>query len=152
MKDEQPIWEFYGFESKQEGCPVQRWFNNLDTDAQLEVINCVSYLRTLPSGRWVRPDFDPLDGEGGISEVRPRDVRTNQGNTTYRIYGFRGHPARYAYTFLHGTDKDVKNDVAGKGIAKGRLYQLFYQDGMVHKFDFEGEPVEETEREQGNQE
>ena len=137
MNGREPIWEFYGFKSKQEGLVVQEWFNRLEPDAQDEIINLVTHLRTRPSGQWIRPDFDPLDGEGGISELRPRDIRTLTGNTVYRIYGFREYPTKYCYTFLNGTDKDVSNDIKGKAIAKGRLSQLLLdQGGDVHKFDF----------------
>lgn len=148
MKDEQTIWEFYGFESPQEGKVVQNWFNGLDLFAQMEIINLVATIRVRPGGKWLWPDFDPLEGEGGISELRPRDVRTDTGNKTYRIYGFRGYPDKHSYTFLHGKDKDVKNDVEGKGIAKGRFHQLLSGNGKIHKFDFEAEPVEQTEEEQ----
>jgi hypothetical protein len=152
MRGKNLPWEFYGFKSKQEGFVVQKWFNEIEPSAQDEIINLITYLRTRPSGQWIRPDFDPLDGEGGISELRPRDIRAATGNTAYRIYGFRGHPTKYCYTFLHGTDKDVSNDIEGKAIAKGRLSQLLCgEGGDVHKFDFTSGLVEETETEQGSE-
>jgi hypothetical protein len=147
MSSRQPLWSFYGFKSEQEGAVVQEWFNKIHWSAQDEIINLVTHLRTRPSGMWVRPDFDPLEGEGGISELRPRDTRTLAGNIVYRIYGFRGYPTNYCYTFLHGTDKDVSNDIQGKAIAKKRLAQLLLgEGGSVHEFDFTGESLEEAEK------
>jgi hypothetical protein len=95
MKDGQSTWDFYGFTSRQEGSVVQKWFNGLDLGAQLEIINLVSHLRNRPGGQWARPDFDPLDGEGGISELRPMGIRTSDGNATYRIYGYREYPHKH---------------------------------------------------------
>jgi hypothetical protein len=146
------IWEFYGFKSEHEGTVVQDWFNGLDMDAQDEIVNLVQHLSVVPGGQWTRPDYDPLEGEGGISELRPRDVRTLAGNAVYRIYGYRGCPNKRCYTFLHGTDKDVKNDVEGKAIAKGRLNQLLCgTGGEVHEFDFTAQSLEEIEKEQGGE-
>ena len=133
---EKNIWEFYGFQSEEEGPVVQAWYDELDIDAQLEIINLAAYLRVRPGGLWLRPDFDPLDGEGGISELRPKNVRTEEGDACYRIYGIRECPDKHSYTFLHGTDKDVNNDVEGKGIAKRRLYELLRREGSVHRFNF----------------
>ncbi|MGO9323157.1 MAG: hypothetical protein ACLP07_01235 [Terracidiphilus sp.] len=148
MKGREPIWDFYGFKSTQEGAVVQEWFNRLDPAAQEEIINLITHLRSRPGGQWVRPDFDPLEGEGGISELRPRDIRTMTGNKVYRIYGFRGCPTGHCYTFLHGTDKEVSNDIEGKAIAKRRLREiLLSQGGDVHKFDFSAESLEEVEKE-----
>src|SRR5438105_3960907 len=108
------VWEFFGFESVNEGCPVQRWYDGLGIDAQDEITNLVEHLRVMPGGPKERRDFDPLEGAGGVSELRPIDVRTARGNYTYRIYGRLGYPTKHSYTFLHGTDKDMKNDEAGK--------------------------------------
>jgi len=138
MKHEQPIWKWFGFESRQEGCVAQDWFNGLDIDAQLEILNMIGHLRVLPGGKWSRPDYDPLLGEGGISELRPKDVRTAEGNKTYRIYGVREYPDKHSYTFLHGTDKEQKNDRDGKDIARRRLRQLLENRGSIQEFDFEG--------------
>jgi len=131
--------EFYGVESEREGCPVQQWYDNtVNMDGQDEIFNLASHLSALPSGLWRRPDFDPLEGEGGISEVRPKDIRSIDGNFTYRIYGVLGHPDKWSYTFLHGTDKDVKNDRIGKEIAKRRLRELEERRATVHRFNFQG--------------
>jgi hypothetical protein len=140
--------EFYGIEVYGEGRIVQDWFDGLDLDAQLEILNMALHLEKLSMGRWRRPDYDPLDGEGGISELRPRDVRGEDGNITYRIYGLRGHPSKTSYIFLHGTDKDVKNDIEGKGQAKRRLGQLLRQEARAHKFDFTPKVASDTEEEQ----
>lgn len=138
MIHDRHIWAFYGFQSEAEGPVVQLWYDGLDFDAQLEIVNLVAHLRVRPGGLWVRPDFDPLDGEGGISELRPNNVRTDQGDACYRIYGIREHPDKHSYTFLHGTDKDVTNDLEGKAIAKRRLHELRHGGGSIHRFDFEG--------------
>src|SRR5713226_10655353 len=113
--------EFYGIDVKGEGQVVQDWFNGLSIDAQDEILNLALHLEKLPTGLWRRPDFDPLDGEGGISELRPKDIRGPEGNIIYRIYGWLGHPNRNSYMFLYGTDKEEKNDLEGKAIAKWRL-------------------------------
>jgi hypothetical protein len=128
--------KFFGIDVKDEGRVVQEWFDALSLDAQLEILNMALHLESLPMGRWQRPDYDPLDGEGGISEVRPKDVRGQSGNITYRIYGWRGHPDKNSYTFLHGTDKDVKNDLEGKAEAKRRVGQLVRGEARIHEFDF----------------
>ena len=143
--------EFFGIEVIGEGQVVQDWYDSLIPDAQDEILNLALHLARLPMGLWRRPDFDPLEGEGGISELRPKDVRSDEGNTTYRIYGWLGYPDRNCYTFLHGTDKDERNDVDGKQHARSRAEQLFRNEARVHRFDFEGSHAstsdEEPERE-----
>src|SRR2546421_7614302 len=69
---------------------------------------------------------------------------------TYRIYGFFG-PKGYihSYTFLHGAEKSVKNDVVGKQIAKGRLDELERGTAGIHKFEFTGERNPQAAEEQG---
>ncbi len=137
-------WEFFGFESWAEGRPVQDWFDKLSLEARDEIVDLVSYLAVRPSGQWATPEFDPLDGEGGVSELRPQDIRCDEGSLTYRIYGVGGYPAKRSYTFLHGTRKEVKNDQEGKEIARRRLKELLRDKGKphpqagIHKFDFEG--------------
>jgi hypothetical protein len=142
--------EFFGIEVRVEGRIVQRWFDALPLDAREYILNLVLHLERLPMGRWRRPDYDPLDGEGGISELRPKDVRGADGNIVYRIYGMRGHPSKNSYTFLHGTDKDAKNDVEGKEHAKWRLDQLLRKEAQAHKFDFASEFNTEIEEGQGS--
>jgi|HubBroStandDraft_4_1064222.scaffolds.fasta_scaffold309733_2 hypothetical protein len=137
--------EFCGIDVRGEGRVVQEWFDALSLDAQLEILNMALHLESLPMGRWQRPDYDPLDGEGGISEVRPKDVRGETGNITYRIYGWRGYPNKNSYTFLHGTDKDVKNDLEGKAEAKRRVGQLVRDEARIHKFDFTPKTVSDSQ-------
>ena len=132
---EQWEWEFLGFESVAEGQPVQVWFNNLPDEAKDEIIDLVQHMRTATSTLWRRPEYDPLDGEEGISELRPTNVRTEQGMVTYRIYGFR---ETRVYILLHGNRKGVTNDLQAKQIASGRLGQLQRREARTHKFDFEG--------------
>ncbi len=141
MADGKTRWDFYGFQSKADGRPAQSWYNALIPDAQDEVFNLVAHLAALPGGRWRRPEYDPLEGEGGISELRPLDIRSPDGNVTYRIYGIRGYPDKRSYTFLHATDKDAKNDEFGKAIAKHRLHKLERGEASAHAFDFEGRPA-----------
>jgi hypothetical protein len=140
---------FLGIDVDGEGQVVQDWFNALVLEAREEILNLVLHLERLPMGLWRRPDFDPLDGEGGISELRPRDVRSAQGNVVYRIYGLKGYPDSRSYTFLHGTDKDVKNDIEGKGFAKRRAGQLARREARTHKFDFAAEFTSAPEEEPG---
>jgi hypothetical protein len=129
---------FYGILVRDEGCAVQDWYNGLGDNAQLEIANLVDHLSGLAFGLWRRPEFDPLEGEGGISELRPRNIRTEDGNFVYRIYGIRGHPNKDSYTLLHGTDKDVNNDTEGKSVAKWRLQQLERGEARTHRFDLSG--------------
>lgn len=130
--------EFFGIDVQDEGRVVQEWHDGLIEDAQIEILNMVLHLARLPMGLWDRPDFDPLDGEGGISELRPRDIRSDSGNVTYRIYGWKKYPTKNSYTFLHGTDKEEKNDVEGKECAMRRAQQLFTGGAHPHKFNFYG--------------
>ncbi len=150
MSDEKKTWEFLGFLTFDGRKYVQDWYDELGLDAQDEIINLVEHLRNLPGGKWRRPEFDLLEGAGGISEIRPMDIRTAEGNFTYRIYGVREFPTKNSYTFLHGTDKDVKNDKIGKGIAKDRLDQLRRNEATVHRFDFEGKPPRKTQSKPGS--
>ena len=128
-------WEFLGFESAAEGQPVQVWFNSLPDEAKDEIIDLIQHLRTATSTLWRRPEYDPLDGEGGISELRPTNIRTEQGTVTYRIYGFR---ANRVYILLHGNRKGVTNDRQGKQTGRTRLAQIQRQEATTHKFDFQG--------------
>jgi hypothetical protein len=73
-EEEKWEWEFLGFKSDAEGCPVQLWFDALPDEAKEEIEDLVRYLRVKTRSRWQRPGFDPLDGSCGISELRPRDV------------------------------------------------------------------------------
>ena len=145
MSEPQKPWSFFGVELEAEGRPVQDWYNDLHIEVQEEITDLVEHLRVKRASRWDRPDFDPLEGEGGISEIRPTNIRGDSGSKTLRVYGIMGYPDRMSYTFLHGTGKDVKNDRDGKNFAKYRLQQLSIEslrrrEPAVHKFDFEGKP------------
>jgi hypothetical protein len=136
-------WSFFGIELEAEGRPVQDWYDGLSIQAQEEITDLVQHLRVKTESRWDRPDFDPLEGEGGISEIRPDNVRGDSGSKTLRVYGIMSCPADMSYTFLHGTEKEVKNDRDGKNFAKYRLQQLTDEsikrgEPAVHEFDFEG--------------
>lgn len=130
-------WQFMGFESEAEGRVVQLWFNGLSEEAKEEITDLCQSLQVVTQSRWRRPEFDPLVGAGGISELRPDDVRCEAGCFTYRVYGFFG-PNEHEYTFLHGTLKPVRNDHAGKRTAKERFARLQRGEATVHEFDFEG--------------
>jgi hypothetical protein len=138
-------WEFLGFQSGAEGRPVQVWFNSLPEEPdRYEITDLLDALQKVNDRLWPREAFDPLDGAGGISEIRIPNIRcVRDGNVmsiTYRIYGFFGSRGyEHSYTFLHGTEKQVRNDTIGKRIAKGRLDELLGGFADVHKFEFQEE-------------
>jgi hypothetical protein len=132
-------WQFLCFKSEREGCPVQSWFDGLPDDAQDEIRDLLGYLRIKTKSKWEKPSFDPLAGEGGISELRPGKISREESGViktyTYRIYGFRGpREFEHSYTFLHGNDKNVRNDKDGKRIAKERLVQIERREATVCEF------------------
>ena len=144
------LWEFLGFESFSEGQPTQAWFDNLPEDDRFEIVHLLSWLRVRTKHRWTLPEFDPLEGEAGISEIRVPEIRTAEGSVFYRIYGVRGtRELERSYVFLHGTDKVVKNDIEGKGIARRRLGELTRREATVHPFDFEKHPGQAADEEPG---
>ncbi len=145
MLEKSRTWEFWAYESDAEGRPVQAWFDSLAVEAQEEIIDLVEHLRLMVDRQWRFPEFDPLAGAGGISELRPADIRGAKGNLTYRIYGHRRYPTRWSYTFLHGVRKEVKNDIQGKATASRRLRELKAGRATIHKFDFEGGPASKTQ-------
>lgn len=122
-----------------EGRPVQSWYDNLPEDAKDEIRDLLNYLQKLTSSLWRRPEFDELDGAGGISELRPPDITLEVAGEletlTFRIYGYFG-PTEGVYTFLHGARKDVKNDTRGKRVARKRLQQLERGEATTHEFEF----------------
>jgi hypothetical protein len=128
-------WTFHGFESLSEGRPVQVWFDGLPEDHRSEIAFLLMQLENVKASLWRRPEFDPLDGAGGISEIIIPDIRDSSGVTYYRIYGYFG-PGEHKYTFLHGTDKDVKNDIEGKKIARDQLGKIERGEAGIHKFAF----------------
>lgn len=129
---------------------MQTWFDGLPQDHKEEITDLLEYVRVMTDRPWPEKIFDPLKGEGGISEIKVPNIRCLRDGEvreiTYRIYGFFG-PKRYkhSYTFLHGAEKDVKNDRIGKQIAKGRFGEIERQSAGVHKFKFEKEPDSEVE-------
>jgi Phage derived protein Gp49-like (DUF891) len=128
-------WQFLGFQSA-EGRPVQSWFNGLPDNDRYEILDLLNTLANVTDKLWRRPEFDPLEGAGGISEIRVPGIRSESGSMTYRIYGYFG-PEKRQYCFLHGTNKKEKNDEEGKSIAKNRFDQLKRRKATVHKFAFE---------------
>ena len=143
-------WQFLAFESAAEGCPAQAWFDGLPQDHKEEIIDLLDYVRNTTNRPWPDNVYDALKGEGGISEIKVQNIRCLRDGKvreiTYRIYGFFGPKGyEHAYTFLHGTEKSVKNDRSGKQIAKGRLGELARGTGGVREFKFEKEPDSEIE-------
>ena len=131
------------FETEAEGRPVQVWFDKLRIEAKEEIIDLILHMRVRIASQWRLPEFDPLDGEGGISELRPNNIHCEEGSLTYRIYGLRSYPEKLSYTFLYGVRKEVKNDREGKDFAKWRLQQLHQEQfrtgrPAAHTFDFSG--------------
>ena len=135
-------WTFLSFQSTEDGKPIQEWYDRLPRDHKVEVASLLQYVQKLTRSAWGRPFFDPLEGEAGISEIIVPDIRDERGVAYYRIYGYRG-PEQQQYTFLHATNKKVRNDEHGKAIARRRLEQLKRRDATVHEFDFEGHSVVE---------
>lgn len=127
---------FLGFESAKEGQPVQTWFDGLPPEHLDEVKDRLAALQVLPVSDWEDPLFDPLHGEGGISEIRFDKIICIRGKFYYRIYGFFDEEA---YVFLHATNKKVKNDRPGKTIAKRRLHELQEGQAKIHELDLDKE-------------
>jgi phage-related protein len=122
-------WRFRGFETLGGDRVVQKWFDGLPEDAKEEFQDILGYLQRVANHLWQRPRFDQL--EDRISEVR---AKAQSG--VYRMYGYFG-PSRETYTFLHGTEKKVRNDAKGKRTAKDRLRQLERNEARTHEFEFE---------------
>ena len=127
MDLESPMWKFYGFRTVAQNEPVQEWFDGRDDDVRDEIRDSLRYHENVERNLWKRPAFDELGGEG-ISEFRFK-----VSGAVYRMYGDYG-PRRHEYTFLHADDKTVKNDKAGKRIAKTRKGQLVRKEASVHEF------------------
>jgi hypothetical protein len=145
-------WTFLVFETTDEERPVQEWFNGLHQVPKEEIADLLVYLQNVTTKPWKRPEFDPLKGAGGISEIRFRNISWSEGGVvktaTYRIYGFFGpKECKGSYTFLHANDKRVTNDRIGKGIARTRLDQLGRGEGRVREFNISTEPGPPTEPE-----
>lgn len=138
---EEVVWQFFGYETPAGGRVVQEWFDALLPEEKDEVLDTLGYLKALPLRLWIRPEYSPL-GEG-LSEIR---FKVNSLNETLRIYGFFWPPLPKAkdrrpgvkyhpcYTFLHGKDKKVKNDTAGKNEAIRRMRLVERKEARVHEF------------------
>jgi hypothetical protein len=134
-------WTFLGFESEVEGRPVQVWYDGLSQDDQDMLLDTLLYLEKMTDRRWPDSVYNALEGAGGISEIRIPEFRGIRNGTlqriTLRIYGFFGpREFKESYTFLHGTDKKVRNDKDGKGIGKRRLDEIWNGHATVHKFSY----------------
>jgi hypothetical protein len=117
------------------------WFDGLPEDAKDEIRDLLGYLEKMTATKWRRPEFDPLEGDSGISELRASNTSSeNNGEiktAIRRIYGFFGPKERKrSYTFLHGAEKIVGNDKNGKRIARERLKRLERGEATVHEFEF----------------
>lgn len=139
---------FFDFASPKQGRPVQAWFNGLFEDHREAVKDRLSYLVALPSSAWEEPFFDPLIGDGGISEIRFDPIKCERGKFYYRIYGFFGQEDKQqeeSYNFLHATNKNARNDRHGKAIAKSHLRELQDGEASLEPFDMDPNiPSEET--------
>jgi len=145
-------WQFCAFESAEEGRPVQAWFDNLPSDIKDEICDLLAYLEKVTSSQWRKPEFDPLEGEEGISEVRPTTIQLEVNGEfvifTCRLYGFFG-PLERTYCFLHGGRKEKRNDRYGKRIAKRRLEEIISGRARIHQFEFKTEPPPKTSERAG---
>jgi len=128
-------WRFLGYESDDEARPVQIWYDSLSPEARDEIRDLCQWLQVVTDKQWREPGFKDLPGAGGISEIRPDDIRTQDGNFTYRVYGYFG-PDEHEYTLLHGTLKLERNDRNGKRIARERLGRLKRKEARTHEFNF----------------
>jgi hypothetical protein len=122
-----PLWIFYGFCSSAGNRLVQEWFDGLEGEVRDEIQDSLLYYEKVERNLWRRPGFDELGGEG-ISEFQFKAARK-----WYRIYGDYG-PGRHEYTFLHGCNKKVGNDTAGKRAARERKKQLERKEASAYEF------------------
>jgi hypothetical protein len=133
-------WSFYGFESPREGRPVQAWIGQIRVDRLddhlFAIKDQLAMLQVTPRSEWDQPLFDPLWGEGGISEIRFDPIKCERGKFYYRIYGVFDEESA-AYIFLHATNKQRRNDKHGKAIAKRRLGELRSGEATTHEIDLE---------------
>jgi hypothetical protein len=124
-------WDFVAFKSAEEGEPIDEWWRSLPDDSddhRGHIKDILGQLQITPPEEWEDgsddPLFDPLIGEGGISEIRfVPAIFSVKGRFCYRIYGFM-EAEELRYTFLHATNKPRRNDKDGKSTAKRRLREL----------------------------
>lgn len=127
---EEAIWRFFGYRSSAGNDRVQEWFDALDPEVRDEIRDSLLYYENVERHLWKRrgqQGFDELGGEG-ISEFRFKI-----SGEWIRIYGDYG-PGRHEYIFLHGCEKTVKNDRAGKAVAKDRKRDIERKEASVHVF------------------
>jgi Phage derived protein Gp49-like (DUF891) len=127
-------WKFLGVETLKGHRPVQSWFDALPDLVREETADLLGHLQNLTDRKWKGPEFDWLEGEPDIREIRPIGREE-----CYRIYGFFG-PGKHEFTLLHGTCKDERNDRPGKSIARTRLSEFRQSLWRTHEFNFEEEP------------
>src|SRR5437879_6324538 len=102
-------WDFFGYQTPAEGKPVQEWYDELSQEAKNEATDVIAYLQVLPRHQWTKPEFEAFDAD--ISEIR---FKVGSLKKVYQIYGtFWPATRRYAYTFLVGKEKKIKNDKRG---------------------------------------
>jgi len=135
-------WAFFGFESSAEGCPVQAWFDALCEEDKDAIRDTLVYLENIIDRPWPEQSFNPLPGAGGVSEIRIPEFRGLRNGLvqriTLRIYGLFGpRDRKRSYTFVHGTDKKVRNDTKGKSTGKRRFDEILRGEATVHKFNVE---------------
>ena len=129
MPDRLP-WIFYGFRTAAGNLVMQEWFEGLDDDTKDAIRDSLAYHQNVERHLWRRPGFDELGGEG-ISEFQFKS-----GDRWFRIYGDYG-PERHEYTFLHGCEKKVKNDKAGKRLAKERKKLIERKEATPYEFKWQ---------------
>lgn len=132
-----PLWTFEGFCTEAGGKPVQDWYyRELTVDERDLLRDRIRYLENLERHLWKLPCFGPAGEE--LWEIR-RDT----ANGWLRIYGFFHPDKRRCFVLLNGKDKNVRNDLKGKRVARERLKLLKQKKGTTHEFSFE----ERTSRE-----
>lgn len=148
LGDQDCKWRFEAFESAEENSPVQSWFDSLPENHRDHIKETLAFLQVTPRAYWEEtPNFDPLIGAGGISEIKLDPLMSGEGRFYYRMYGFFGPEEEGSYRFLHGTNKQQRNDRNGKATAKRRLDQALDGQAAFHELRMDPEgPNEETEQ------
>lgn len=138
-EDDEFRWVFLSFESPKDGKPVQEWYDNLIDGHRNKVKDTLNFLQFTQREDWDRPEFDPLNGEDGISEIRFETIRDVTGKFYYRIYGFFAGDDAESYNFLHVVNKRAKNDRPGKSKARKRLQEVLDETATLHEFNLDEE-------------
>ena len=134
-------WDWYQFSSERDPMPIEDWLAKMKDeypDHFLAIKDQLAQMQVTPFSEWEDERlFDPLEGEGGISEIRiDPPFYVNQRAFFYRIYGFADED-RASYVFLHGTNKRRKNDEHGKSVAKKRLAELYSGEAKAREISLE---------------